>query len=489
MSLYLMPRCLGLALLGASTAALLAGCGAERGSAAQPIAASAASLQTPTPRPGAGGGELVVPSTGQAVDTSQAVDVVRAEVRGGEADAKTATPPDFLHQHPDESLIDDEPYDLAAVAPAGLSQAASSVPDYNPMTVGKLSLGKQLFYDQRVSLDATVSCASCHDPARGWTDNKKASIGIGDQVGARNSPTVLNTILGKSMFWDGRSPHLEGQAQGPIQNKIEMGDQSYRRIVERLRAIPDYRDQFRRVFGTNVTLDGISKAIACFERTALSGDSAYDQYTLGDDEEAAFAKLTFAQKRGMLLFGLTLREGDPDARGIDPKLRKRANCTTCHLGDNFTDERFHNLGVGFDASTGRYADLGRWVVTAVGTKSKADRGAFKTPTLRDATRTAPYMHDGSEPTLEAVVDFYDRGGIRNPALDRDMAPLNLADGEKADLVAFLRALTGREVKVAVPALPPGPDGTRPDPTDALNHPGRVATAHGPGGSDHLAIER
>lgn len=475
-----------LGLLAISAPWTLAGCGSERGLGAQTAAPAPARAQAPAAQKAAAGGEVVIPSTGQAVDTKRAVDVVKAEVQGGEADANSPTPPEFLYQEADESLIRDEPYEL--VAPAGLSQVVASVPEHNPMTKGKVALGKQLYYDQRLSLDATVSCASCHDPARGWTDNRKASIGIGNQIGARNSPTVLNTTLGKSMFWDGRSPHLEGQAQGPIQNKIEMGDQSYRQIVERLRAVPGYRDQFRTVFGTDVTLDGIAKAIACFERTALSGDSPYDQYIAGDpDEEATFAKLTLPQKRGMLLFGLTLQPDDPDTKKVDPKTRKRANCTACHSGENFTDEQFHNLGVGFDASKGQFADLGRWVISPVGTKSKAERGAFKTPTVRDAARTFPYMHDGSEATLEAVVEFYNKGGNKNPALDRNMAPLNLTEQEKADLVAFMQALTGKEIKVAVPALPAGADGKSPDPTAALNNPGKVATAQASVGTGRLVL--
>ena len=463
-----MPKQVGLAIIAAAAPALVAGCGGEHELAAQTKPAAPATA--PAGQKPAAGGEMVIPSTGQVVDTKKAVDVVKAEVQGGEADANSPTPPEFLYQEADESLIRDEPYEL--VAPVGLERAVSLVPEYNPMTVGKLELGKQLYYDQRLSLDATVSCASCHDPARGWTDNLKTSVGIGNQVGGRNAPTVLNTILSKTMFWDGRSPHLEGQAQGPVQNKIEMGDQSYRQIVERLRTIPGYRDQFRRVFGTDVTLDGISKAIACFERTALSGDSAYDQYVAGDpDEPATFAKLDLGQKRGMNLFGLGLRDDDPDFKKVDAKARKKANCTACHNGENFTDEQFHNLGVGFDAAKGQFADLGRWVIAPVGTKTRAERGAFKTPTVRDATRTAPYMHDGSEATLEAVVEFYNKGGNKNPSLDRNMAPLNLSDQDKADLVAFMKALAGKPVVVTVPTLPPGPDGKQYDPRAALNHPG------------------
>ena len=433
--------------------------------------------------------DAAIPSTGQAVDTKKAVDVVKAEVEGGEADSATGpTPSRFLWQEADESLIVDKPYRLSP--PVGLGPVAAVIPHYNPMTEGKLKLGKQLYYDQRMSADSTVSCASCHDPNKGWTDNKVTSVGIGNQLGARNSPTVLNTVYARSLFWDGRAPSLEGQAQGPIQNKIEMGDQSYRQIIERLRTIPSYRDQFRQVFGTDVTLDGVAKAIATFERTALSGDSAYDRYAMGDpDENATYTNLTLEQKRGMVLFGIGMKMDDPDKDKIDSKLKGRANCTACHAGDNFSDEMFHNLGVGYDVSQEKYADLGRWVIAPIGAKSNSERGAFKTPTIRDITRTAPYMHDGSETTLAAVVEFYNKGGNKNPTLDPKMAPLNLSDQEKADIVAFMKALTGQAVPVEVPTLPPGPNGSAPDPRAALNAPGVVSQSQANSSGDSIQPHR
>ncbi len=456
-----------LVLLAVATVSPTIGCNAPSPTASQATPAGG--------RPASPTDEAAVPSTGQVVDVAEAVDIVRAEVRGGEADAKGGpTPRRFMIQEAEPAAIVDEPYELAF--PTGLEGAATSIPPYNVMTVGKVELGKQLFYDPRLSVDSTVSCASCHDPAKGWADGRRTSVGIGGHSLARNSPTILNTALGRtSFFWDGRAGSLETQAQGPIQNKIEMGDQSYRAIVERLRAIPGYRDQFRRSFGTEVTLDALSKAIACFERTALSGDSAFDRYNeamKGDPQDPASASpLTLAEKRGMVLFGLGLHPDDPDGNKIAPHLKNRANCVRCHSGDNLADGLFHNTGVGFDGATGTFADLGRWVVAPIGMKSAADRGAFKTPTVRDITRTAPYMHDGSEPTLAAVVEFYDRGGNKNPALDPKMAPLHLTAAEKADLVAFMVALTGREIPVEVPTLPPGRDGTSPDPRAALNAPG------------------
>ena len=252
-----------------------------------------------------------------------------------------------------------------------------------------------------------------------------------------------------------------------------MGDQSYKQIVERLRGISGYREQFLKVFGTDVTLDGMAKAIAAFERTALSGNSAYDKYNTGDPEKPeTFQHLTESQKRGMVLFGLRLKEDDPFK--VDPALLKKANCTACHAGDNFTDEMFHNIGIGADEKTGKLADIGRWEISPTGAKFVAEKGAFKTPTVRDITRTGPYMHDGSEKTLEQVVEYYNKGGNKNPTLDADMKPLNLTDQEKADLVEFMKALSGEVVVVALPTLPVGPDGKSPNPQDALGSAPKTA---------------
>ena len=463
-----MPRLPQLiASLIAAAPLVLAGC--------QDTATDTASSSNSAPQGGADQkdqkpGELTTP--GQRIDASKADPVVKGEVEGGES--KNPTPIAFLYSDEvDASKIQDEPYEIAV--PVGLPPVASVIPASNPMTKGKVELGKQLYFDQRISKDATVSCASCHDPAKGWTDNMKSSIGIKGQKGGRSAPTVLNTIYGRSMFWDGRAPSLEAQAQGPIQNKIEMGDQSYKQIVERLRGISGYREQFLKVFGTDVTLDGMAKAIASFERTALSGNSAYDKYNRGDPEKPeTFQALTEGQKRGMVLFGLRLLDDDPFK--VDPALLKKANCTACHAGDNFTDEMFHNIGVGFDEKARKFADIGRWEISPTGAKNPLEKGAFKTPTIRDITRTGPYMHDGSEKTLEQVVEYYNKGGNRNgnPTLDADMKPLKLTDAEKADLVEFMKALTGEPVTVALPTLPVGPDGKSPNPQDALGSAPKAA---------------
>jgi cytochrome c peroxidase len=399
-------------------------------------------------------------SSGIKVDPTQAVDVVKGDVKGGES-ASGGTPEEFLYLSPDPSLIKDEP--LTPTVPLGLQPLLAYTPASNPLTKGKVELGKQLYFDPRVSLDNTVSCATCHNPVKGWTDNLKTSVGIDGQVGGRNAPTVLNTVYGRTMFWDGRAPSLEGQSQGPPQNPIEMGKQSYKQIIERLRTIPGYREQFKKVFGTDVTLDGFAKAIAAFERvSALSGNSAYDKYTAGD-----MKALTESQKRGMVLFGLRL---DIDDEYRPEVTLKKADCTSCHVGFNFSDEQFHNLGIGWNATEKRFADLGRFVINPVGAKSTADLGAFKTPTVRDIEKTAPYMHDGSLKTLEEVVDHYDKGGSPNPALDKDMKKLNLTAQEKADVVAFMKALTGERPKFSLPTLPPGHDGKAPNSADALAPP-------------------
>jgi cytochrome c peroxidase len=414
--------------------------------------------------------EKVTPVSG--IDPKKQVDVVKEETQGGEA-AAGGSPFDYLWQPakatppPDEALTVEVPLGLQPIVPG------IHVPLANPMTKAKAELGKQLYFDPRVSLDGTVSCATCHNPEKGWTDQMAHSSGIDGLTGSRSAPTVLNTVYGRSMFWDGRAPSLEAQAQGPIQNPIEMGKQSYKEIVERLRKIDGYQQQFRRVFGTDVTLDGMAKAIATFERTVLSGNSAYDRYVKGDPKA-----LTEAEKRGMVMFGLKLNDDDPfKAPGVN---LKKANCTSCHSGPNFTDEQFHNLGVGYNTDKHELSDLGKWAVTSIGAKFDADRGRFKTPTTRDLLRTAPYMHDGSERTLEAVVDYYDRGGNANDALDPEMKKLNLTAQEKADVVAFLKALTSPETKFDFPTLPSGPDGKVPDPRAALTPPakkGAMAERH------------
>lgn len=276
-------------------------------------------------------------------------------------------------------------------------------PKDNPTTPEKISLGKQLYFDGRLSADNKVSCASCHDPAKGFSNGEQFATGVEGKKGGRNSPTVINSAYGKLQFWDGRAKSLEDQALGPIQNPIEM-NMKLDDVIKKLNGIEGYKKQFQQVFGTDVTADGIAKAIACYERTVLSGDAPYDKFKAGDK-----AALSEGAQRGMkLFFG-------------------KANCSACHSGPSFTDNGFHNIGV-------PGTDEGRVALS----KSAGDKGAFKTPTLRDIARTGPYMHDGSMKTLEEVVAHYNKGGTPSPTLDEEIFPLKLSDAEAADLVTFMK---------------------------------------------------
>jgi cytochrome c peroxidase len=456
------------------TTGIVAGCGGTTApsppapAVSTPSATPSQSGATPGPAPGSQAVAAERTTPVPRIDPKAQIDIVKEETQGGEA-SQGPSPFDYLWQAPKVEPIVDEP--LTVDVPLGLQPLTPAVyvPLSNPLTKAKWELGRQLYFDPRLSKDGTVSCATCHNPEKGWTDQLPHSTGILGQQGGRSAPTVLNTVYGRLMFWDGRAPSLEGQAQGPIQNPIEMGDQSYKEIVERLRQIAGYQEQFARVFGTDVTLDGMAKAIATFERTALSGNSKYDRYNTGK-----FESLSEAEKRGMVLFGLRLHPEDPyQAPGVT---LKKANCTSCHVGFNFTDEQFHNLGVGYEAEKRGFRDLGRWAISPIGAKYDAERGAFKTPTCRDLSRTAPYMHDGSEKTLIDVMKYYNRGGNPNESLDKDMKPLNLTDQEIQDVVAFLEALNGEERKVELPTLPSGPDGSAPDPRAALTPPGSGTAA-------------
>ena len=310
------------------------------------------------------------------------------------------------------------------VFPLGIDGEQMQIPADNPLTAAKVELGKLLYFDSRLSNDGTVSCATCHDPAKGFTDQLRVSKGIRAQLGGRNAPSVINSAFYFFQFWDGRAATLEEQAKGPIANPIEMGN-THEVCVATISSIAGYKPYFEAAYGSpEVTMDRIAQAIASFERTVLSGNSAWDRHVYAKDATA----LSDSAKRGLELF-----EG-------------KANCTRCHVGFNLTDSLFHNLGVGMSAEK---PDLGRYEVT----KDEKDKGAFKTPMLRDLLKTAPYMHDGSVPTLEAVVELYDRGGEPNPWLDPKMVKLGLSEQEKKDLVAFLRSLEGDWKPLAAPSLP------------------------------------
>jgi cytochrome c peroxidase len=298
--------------------------------------------------------------------------------------------------------------------PLGLQAGSAYIPDDNPMNADKIALGRFLYFDRRLSKDMSISCASCHNPFHGFTDPERTSFGVGLKVGARNSPTVINRLFSAEQFWDGRAADLERQAHGPLTNPVEMAMGSNDEVVDRVKAVPGYAPLFKKAFGDDtIDLDRLGKAIAAYERTVVSGDSAFDRYQAGDKDAMSASAV-----RGMDLFN------------------GKANCKSCHTGFNFTDEQYQNIGVGMDRPK---PDVGRFDVT----KNDADKGKFKTPTLRDVVLTAPYMHDGSDSTLAAVIDFYDKGGIANPNLSKEIKPLRLSAREKQDLVAFLEALTGR----------------------------------------------
>ncbi|MBM4125651.1 MAG: cytochrome-c peroxidase [Nitrospira sp.] len=297
--------------------------------------------------------------------------------------------------------------------PFGLNEESFYVPPDNPMTPEKIELGRLLFFDKRLSKDNTIACASCHIPALAFTDAQPVSAGIRHLQGGRSAPTAVNRAFSKAQFWDGRAETLEAQSIGPFVNPVEHGFENHGEMIKKLRTIEGYKKLFGQVFGTDITIEGVGKAIATFQRTLLSGNSPADRYDMGGEEKAISA----SAQRGLVLF------------------REKARCTKCHSGFNFTDEKFHNLGIGWDTAA---PDLGRYLVT----KDKDEIGAFKTPTLREISRTAPYMHDGRFGTLEDVVEFYNKGGIKNPFQDNLILPLSLTKEEKKDLLAFLRTLEG-----------------------------------------------
>jgi len=292
-------------------------------------------------------------------------------------------------------------------------------PPGNPPSSLKIHLGKELYFDTRLSADGTVSCATCHNPALGWSDEGPTSKGIRGQFGGRRAPPVSNAAYSPLQFWDGRSPSLEDQAKGPIQNPIEMGN-THQAMIQTVDRIAGYIEEFRAVFGEGpITVDQVAEAIAAFERTVVTTDSKFDRYARGDHQA-----LTPLEKQGLEVFN------------------GKAHCTSCHWGPYFSDGRFHNLGV--PAKDPKNPDTGRYAVT----KNPIDMGAFKTPTVRDAARRAPYLHDGSEKTLESLIDFYNLGGGKDPNLDPLMVPLGLTKLEKKALVAFIKALDSLNPEVA-----------------------------------------
>ena len=344
-----------------------------------------------------------------------------------------------------------------AAPPLGLLPVP--VPEDNPQTPEKIALGDKLFNDKRFSSTGDVNCAQCHLPEKAFTDSPlTVSEGINKLKGTRNAPTVINSAYFTTEFWDGRSPSLEDQALHPFVNPVEMGLKDHQPILDIVRSDPEYIKAFKDVFGKTgdaVTMTEVTQAIAAFERTIISGNSAFDRWYYGNEEEA----LTDQQKRGFEVF---INQG---------------RCVSCHVIEQtqalFTDNKFHNIGVGINSiqsevpalasefvrakatmsevdiqvlTDKKTSELGRLVVT----ESLEDIGSFKTPTLRNIEVTAPYMHDGSLATLRDVVVHYNNGGVTNEGdpvndfLSGGIRPLNLTDAQIDDLVAFMESLTSPE---------------------------------------------
>ena len=313
----------------------------------------------------------------------------------------------------------DQPKDMAGTEfkpeimplPKGLpNYEEMSVPPDNPMTAEKVALGRQLFFDKRLSGDGSRSCYSCHLCEKGLTDGLPKAIGAYEKALPRSSPTLWNIGYHKNFYWDGRSPSLEKQAMaawtgGNMGAKDKEGE-----IVAKINGLEGYRAQFQKVFGSDATADNIMKAISAYERTIIGGNTAWDRWRAGD-ESAAGEDV----KRGWQVF-------------------QDAKCNNCHDGVLFTDQLYHNVGIGMDQAE---PDVGR----AKPSGNEEDTGAFKTPTLRDIAKSAPYFHDGSAATLEEAVEIMLAGGKPNKYLDtKNLQKRTITPEQKADLIAFLKSL-------------------------------------------------
>jgi len=335
--------------------------------------------------------------------------------------------------------------------PAELTRTVT--PRDNPQTPEKIALGQKLFFDGRLSADGTVACATCHDPARAFTDGRPVSIGIHGRVGQRNAPTILNALYSKAQFWDGRVKTLEEQAALPIVNAVEMGQPALDAAIAKIACIEEYKQAFQKAFGGPVNGRNLLAAIAAYERTLVSFDSPFDHFIAGDKKA-----IDESAKRGWDLFNT------------------QARCNKCHAltekkrdVTNFTDFDFHNIGIGIikhnvvalaakakrEIASGHLeavdraaiqsdmSVLGRFLLT----RKEKDTAAFKTPNLRNVLVTGPYFHDGSQETLWDVIDHYNKGdGLKNPWLDEDIQPLALTEAQIDDLVAFLASLTSPDYR-------------------------------------------
>jgi cytochrome c peroxidase len=327
-----------------------------------------------------------------------------------------------------------------------LTRAVS--PADNPQTPAKITLGEKLFFDGRLSANGTVACSSCHDPRKAFTDGRPVSVGIGNRLGQRNAPTILNALFNKTQFWDGRAGTLEQQAVFPISNPVEMGQPNLDTAVAKIAAIPEYRRAFEEVFGRRINGGDLARAIASYERSQVAFDSPFDHFIAGDSNA-----IDASARRGWMLFN------------------SQGRCNKCHaLTDTtsrpttFTDNDFHNIGIGIvrhrvvelahqaeelvekgdtvaidrAAIVSPMSAVGRYLVT----RKPSDIASFKSPDLRNVLVTGPYFHDGSANTLWDVMDHYNKGdGVQDPYLDTDIQPLALTERDIADLVALMASLT------------------------------------------------
>lgn len=482
------PRTLSLALV-VLLGSVLVGCKPQRPVAEAPVlpsessntTAAAPTTETSPPveptEPEAAAAEKEMPVESAPTEAKPAAEAAPVEEKPAPVAVASATEqvllgsPDLTAGVPGEGALTteqiqawlDDPKNhqpLEVELPLGLAVGAGqiTIPADNPMTRAKIELGRQLYFDKRLSADATISCADCHHPDEGYARHTQFGVGIGGQEGGRNSPVSYNRILSGAQFWDGRAASLEEQAVGPIANPIEMGN-THETAVDTVKKIEGYRIQFAKIFDDGVTIGNIGKAIATFERAIVTGPSPYDYYeplramqvalkadledldAFKEDDpdlyENYMAKLESSEEHPI---------SDSAKRGREIFFTAKGGCTACHVGANLADEKYHNLGIGMDKAE---PDLGRFVVS----KDEKDRGAFKTPTIRNVALTAPYMHDGSVKTLEEVVEIYAKGGHLNPYLSKDIKKLDLSDQDKQDLVEFMKACTGEFPKVEQGRLP------------------------------------
>jgi len=348
---------------------------------------------------------------------------------------------------------------IPAVNGAPLGLPPVPIPADNPQSPAKIRLGDRLFHEARFSSDGKVSCSTCHAEDKAFTDHRRVSRGHNGLLGTRNAPTVINSAYMQTLFWDGREPDLEGQSKQPPVNPVEGGLPDHEALLEIIRNDPAYVKAFKEVYGVeaaDITIDQYADAIASFERTIIAGDSPFDRYQYGGDKSA----MSEAAIRGLAVF------------------RGQGRCVSCHVIEQtqalFTDNRFHNIGVGFKNIQGRVGEIAGEFIKAKNAGADVDKtvlsdpdaselgrfavsedintvGAFKTATLRNIELTAPYMHDGSQKTLEDMVSFYNNGGRVNADdpfslfLSGGIRPLNLSEQQKSDLVEFLKALTSPSI--------------------------------------------